>query len=244
MLDIFGVEFVKDFWSTIGALVLICGVLLIKMVRDFLISSFSKMLKKLMNRLTFRESVGVMRYIEDKLVELRTQLSADRAYVQEFKNGEYFSAKNPIWRIFRTYEKCQDGIIYQSSTLKGEYVTAIFDIIEPVIIGTTRSKGVTIMDCSLCPLECKNRNTVIFNVDEMPHTASKQMLLSHTVKLSIQTGITISGNVVGIVALDFCDELSKTMVNDKEWLHNCCKLLNAYTAKIEYCLANPSKFKK
>lgn len=243
-LTIFADDFLKEFWSILGASVVIGSLFLVKFLRDWLYSIFKMFFAKGIKKLTFRESIGVIRYIEDKLVELRTLLNCDRAFINEFKNGDHFSVKNPIWRVSRTYEKCADGVIYQGSTIKAEQVTSMFDIIEPALIGLSKSNGVKIMDCDNCEHPCKSRNTVVYDVAHMPHTASRQLLANHNTKVSMQTGLVINGNMIGLLGLDFCDELSKTMVNDIAWQRENCIMLNRYADQIEYCFANPDKFKK
>jgi hypothetical protein len=242
-INAFFTEFVKELQGFMGIGLLACGVLLIKMIRDYIGDCFANVFKNFAKKMTFKETAGLIRYIDDRLVELRTILNADRAYIHEFRNGDHFSAKNPVWRIFRTYEKCKEGIVYHSSTLKGEQVTSMFDIIEPVITGTSRCLGVSVMDCSNCSLSCNYRNTIIYNIEKMPHTVSKQMMINHNVKFSIQVNLSINDCIIGIIALDFCDDLNKGLVDDKVFLHNCCKIINEYADKIEYCLATPNKFK-
>jgi len=241
--SVFTSDLVKELFNFTAITGIVILTLLLKAVRDFLINIVTLIVKKFLNKLSFRESAGLIAYIRDRLVELRTMMDADRAYVHEFKNGEQFSAKNPVWRVFRTYEKCREGIIYQSSTLKGENVSTIFDTIEPVLIGSTKNAGMKIMDCNACPHPCKSRNTVIYKIDEMPHTASRQMMISHNVKVSVQVGLNVRNNVVGILGMEYCDELSNTLAHDEEWMNKCCKTINEYADKIEYALTNPSNFK-
>lgn len=241
--NIFTSDLIKEIFHLTAITAIVILTLLLKFVRDFLINIISITFKKLLNKMSFRESAGLIAYIRDRLVELRTIMDADRAYVHEFKNGEHFSAKNPVWRVFRTYEKCREGIIYQSSTLKGENVSTIFDTIEPVLIGSTKNSGMVIMDCAACPHPCKSRNTVIYKVDEMSHTASRQMMISHTVKIAVQVGLHVRNSIVGILGVEFCDELSNTLAHDEEWMKKCCKTVNEYADKIEYALTNPANFK-
>jgi hypothetical protein len=241
--DIFASDLVKESLNTITIISIIGLTLLLKIVRDFITDVIKNTIKKISNKMTFKESAGLIAYIRDRLVELRTILDADRAYIHEFKNGEHFSAKNPVWRVFRTYEKCREGVIYQSSTIKGENVSTIFDTIEPVLMGSTKNTGMYLMDCKNCKHACKGRNTVIFKIDELPHTASRQMMMNHTIKLSVQVGLIVRNNTVGILAIDFCDELSKTLAHNQEWASNCCKTVNEYADRVEYALTNPEIFK-
>ena len=243
LFNLFTGEFFKESLSVLGLILILVLYLMVKTVKDFINDILKSAFSKLIKKTTIKESAGLMGYIRDRLVELRTKLDADRTYIHQFKNGDHFSAKNPVWRVFRTYEKCREGVIYQSSTIKGENASTIFEIIEPTLIGVSKSAGVIVMNCLECDQPCKKRNTVIYDIDDMPHTASRQMMLNHTVKISVQVNIIVKNNTVGILGMDFCDELSKTLIHDSEWIKKCCKTINAYADKIEYALSNPSIFK-
>lgn len=239
-VDYFLNEFIKELQGILGIIVITIGLFLIKIVREFLIKMIKNLWKMIRKPSSFKDSVNLNRYVSDAIVELRTKATADRAWVFEFSNGQTFSAKNPIWRISRTYEKCASGINYEHKKLQSVLVSTVFELVECFINGSTKTSGILKIDCNNCPNKCF-RHSFVFNVRQMPHIAERQMLDEQGVKISIQTNLTNSiGETIGILGVDFCDELSQTMYSEKDETEmiNVCKILTGYAEKISFKLAN------
>ena len=161
----------------------------------------------------------------------------------EFSNGHHFYAKNPIWHISRTYEKCGSGINYAHRKLQNILVSAIFELVECFFYGASKTTGISKINCTNCKTKC-SRNSFVFDVNKMPHIAERQFLLEEGVKTSIQTNITnMQGETIGIIGCDFCDIFSQLAYNEKneEELIAACQILTGYAKLISYKLAN---FKK
>lgn len=61
--------------------------------------------------------------INEGLAVLRSEMSADRAFIIEFHNGQIFASKNHRWKASKTYEKTKIGTSFESYKMQNMEVT-------------------------------------------------------------------------------------------------------------------------
>lgn len=69
--------------------------------------------------------------VNQTLTELRVMLRADRCYVWQFHNGNYFHPNTSIWHITTSYEICGRGRSYQSTTFKSILYSQVWEALRP-----------------------------------------------------------------------------------------------------------------
>lgn len=145
----------------------------------------------------------------NELVELRALAHSARSYVLRFHNGNEFLPDNPQWKVTCTHETVGSGVSYGSSDFQNVLVSRVHSIVDPVIVGSSRYKGVSMVDCEKCAFknECdrQSKHSVVIQVDEMEDSFAKFVLDSHGVKTVVASGMVSGRKVFGMVALDFCE---------------------------------------
>jgi hypothetical protein len=146
------------------------------------------------------------------LKSLLFDFGADRAYVFEFHNGDYFLSGMPIRKFTCTYEVVSDGVSAECHN-PGEYRISNYNEYISSII--------------------HERDYLVECVEEMDTDALlKSLLTKKGVKSLYNVPIrTYSGKTVGFIGLDFVK--SKKVLNDKEinTLRSAAKLVTGYIAQ-------------
>lgn len=163
----------------------------------------------------------------NELVELRALAKSSRSYVLRFHNGNEFLPDNPQWKVTCTHETVGSGVSYGSLDFQNVLVSRVHNIVDPVITGASRYKGVKMVDCEKCSYknECdrKSKHSVVVQVDEMEDSFSKFLLDSHGVKTMVASGMVNGQKVFGMVALDFCEGKLETEEEVMEAVSRTCR---------------------
>jgi hypothetical protein len=141
----------------------------------------------------------------ERLVELKTELKADRVYVSQFHNGSVFTNQKPIWKMTRTYEICAQGVSYESQNMQNVMAISIWDSISGIFDNKLK-KYCKKLEGLICG-ECKNYGVYTYRVEKMPESFAKVLLRNQGVGFYIQVPIIENGDhLVGFVGIEFLDK--------------------------------------
>lgn len=153
--------------------------------------------------------------IYERLTEIKTILGADRVYISQFHNGNFFSTSKPIWKYTRTYEICANGVSYESLNCQNILAITVWDSIS-AIFDTRLKKYCEKLKGGACFDGCKNSYGVYkYSIDKMPESFSKVVLRNQGIETYLQIPLVQNdNNIIGFVGIDFLDK------NEKE-INNC-----------------------
>lgn len=143
---------------------------------------------------------------------LLSDFDADRAYVFEFHNGNYFSSGNPMQKFTCSYEVVDDGVSAECHN-PGEYRMSNYnDYIKSMI---------------------HERDYVIKSVEKMTNDALlKSLLTKKGVKSLYNIPIrTFSGRTIGFLGLDYVKEERTLLDKEVNLLRAAAKLITGYIAQ-------------
>ena len=147
----------------------------------------------------------------NELIELRIKLNADRAYIFQFHNGEYFGGMHPRWKMSQTYETCVESVTYQGKTLQNLDVTLFWDMLQ-ILYGAVDVQGITMYDNNLfCTLkDCKPpRQIFLVDVNKMDGNRgfTKSLLLQQGINyMLISPILSPDSQIIGFIGIDYCEE--------------------------------------
>lgn len=146
------------------------------------------------------------------LKRLIKTLDADRVYIFEFHNGNYFSSGLPMQKFTCTYEVVEDGISAECHN-PGEYRVSNFNEYIMNII--------------------KQRDFIIEDVDNMQEKPLlKNLLIQKGVKSLYNFPIRdIKDKTIGFIGVDFVKENVKLSEENINQLRAAAKLVTGYIAK-------------
>lgn len=146
------------------------------------------------------------------LKRLIKTLDADRVYIFEFHNGNYFSSGLPMQKFTCTYEVVEDGISAECHN-PGEYRVSNFNEYIMNII--------------------KQRDFIIEDVDSMQEKPLlKNLLIQKGVKSLYNFPIRdIKDKTIGFIGVDFVKENVKLSEENINQLRAAAKLVTGYIAK-------------
>lgn len=160
-------------------------------VREWVFRMAPRLVSKLKSYPTKKDAEQNHR-VYTELVEARASSNSDRSYVLRFHNGSDFLPDNPIWKVSCTHETVRGGVSYGSSGFQNVLVSRLHKIIDPVITGESKCKGVEMVDCKKCAFKegCDrdNKHTVVVQVDEMEDSFARFLLESNNVKTVVISG--------------------------------------------------------
>jgi hypothetical protein len=191
----------------IAALILTAGILLIYgSIKKGLVDIFSKRFQVWFKERFEGDAINrEFNSVYERLVELRTTLKADRVFIHQFHNGNFFSNKQPIWKFSRSYEVTAQGVSYESQNNQNVMAISVWDSISGMWDSKLkkyceRLKGTT---CG----ECKNPFGIyLYRVDKMPESYSKVVLRNQGVVAYIHGPIVEDGDhLVGILGIEYLD---------------------------------------
>lgn len=145
------------------------------------------------------------------LKSLLSDLGADRAYVFEFHNGDYFSSGMPMQKFTCTYEVVSDGVSAECHN-PGEYRMSNYnDYIHSII---------------------HSRDYIISDVSNMNEDALlKSLLTKKGVKSLYNIPIrTFSGKTVGFIGVDFVKTTIGLEEDKVNLLRSAAKMVTGYIA--------------
>ena len=80
--------------------------------------------------------------IQDKLAELRVNLSAERVYICKFHNGEEYFDGNTIKKVSRTHETCKQGVSHEYLNFQSIPTTLVPSTMEMLYLSTHDNKPI------------------------------------------------------------------------------------------------------
>lgn len=188
-----------------GALAIIAGIF-----KEKLMTWAKKKVENLFSVKVMTREVAMRTFnVNNQLVELRVLADADRAYIFKFHNGEYFSIKDPVWKVSCSNESVRDGISYEIQNLRNIMVSSIIDFILPLFSPETKINGFTLVDHERagCNSLCKVQKDIIYcDVNKMDATASKAILQGQGIDYVLMLPLTHKDQILGFVGLDYCHD--------------------------------------
>jgi len=145
------------------------------------------------------------------LKKLRDEFLADRVYVFEFHNGEYFSSGSPMQKFTCTYEVVGDGVSAECHN-PGEYRMSNYnDYISAIV---------------------NDRDYFVQNVEKLKDDALlKSLLTQKGVKSLYNIPIrTFSGKTVGFLGLDYVKQSRRLSEEEVNSLRSAAKMITGYIA--------------
>jgi hypothetical protein len=143
--------------------------------------------------------------VNERLVEIKTHLNADRVFISQCHNGNQFTNKKQIWKISRTYEIAAAGVSYESANMQNVMAISVWDMLSG-IFDPKLKKYCEKLKGSVCA-ECRNHYGVFkYEVGKMPESFAKVMLRNQGVEVYLQVPVTDEGtNIIGFVGVEFLD---------------------------------------
>jgi hypothetical protein len=173
--------------------------------------------------------------IKEMLIELRTILKAERSYVYQFHNGNYFNTSNPMWKITNTHESVAIGVSSEMGHLHNILSSSVTDLISCFWNDQKLPRGVERVSTSTCrcnnTLYCKLPHGVfLYNVNELEEGFSKAFLAEQGSKYVLVSPLIDNENRIGFVGVDFTKE--QEIEDITKYSMDLCK----YATKISYLL--------
>lgn len=184
------------------------------------------------------------RTIYEYLVSLRTILNADRAYAVMFHNGGHFACGEPIWRISRVVETAGNGISRLSESQQSIQVSCMWEVVEPLFDAAPKA-GVLRLHCPDCP-NCAAQGTgmredALEGIPKLLWAVRSVLGDSQLYHLLAQQGVTAIAiaplirkkEVVGYIAVDFCDDSFATLHDRPQRLPEVCETARRVSFELE-----------
>ena len=221
-------------YGAIGTAAIIFALMSLKYFYSLFIAKFWMLVKKNLfasskMTTTIRDNI---KFINDLVLNTRTVLQADRCYVFEFHNGEYFSSRESRWKITQAYESCADGIASQGKDFKDIDVSMLWTSFSVYFSHEKDDlpKGISIVkpnnpECGLkkCP---SPKRVYLFDVEKLENRFHKSLLEREGVSYMLHTPILDEKNeVVGVIGVDYINADLDEIANDTEM--SCCNLCKA-----------------
>ena len=156
-----------------------------------------------------------IKFINDLVVEIRNTLKADRCYIFEFHNGEYFSSRESRWKVSQAYESCDEGVSSQGNDFRDVDVSMLWSSFEIFFshLEDSLPNGISVYKPN-APY-CKDKivcnppkRMYIFKVSDIENRFHKSILEREGVKYMIHTPIlNENDDVIGVIGIDYIDEL-------------------------------------
>lgn len=187
----------SDTWITVGqiAVLMLCGagVLFLQKVKQWAYDWWkSRRLHPL------ARSIFANRKVHTLLVELRTKVDSDRAYIFLFHNGQVFSNLNPVWRLSCTQESCRMGITYEIERLQNILASTVWDCLAPLLGQEGQVDGVKTFTRN-------GKKMFVFDTEMLADGFMKRSLHARGVKSQLITPLFDSKKqTVGFLGIDFC----------------------------------------
>ncbi len=155
-----------------------------------------------------------IKFINDLTVEIRNTLKADRCYIFEFHNGEYFSSRESRWKVSQVYESCSEGISSQGKDFKDIDVSMLWSSFEVYFSHTNdiMPKGIKAFmppnPYCVGKKKCETpKRMYLFEVEKIENRFHKSLLEREGIEYMLHTPILDENNeVVGIIGVDYTDE--------------------------------------
>lgn len=219
--------------SGIGIGIIAALIAIVKKLREWLTK---KLTDVFFHRYPAKKDAEQNREIYTELVELRVMVDGDRCHIFRFHNGEEFLPSSPVWKSTCTHEVVTRGVTYESGHLQSILVSKIHHIIEPLVIGSTSTSGIYVVDCRECPFKerClkENKRVIVIQVDELPNSYERFHLESKNIKTMLISSLARNGNVFGMVGIDYCG----VKLTDEARLRQIATRLCRTSERIQYVI--------
>lgn len=177
------------------------------------------------------------RLVDNKLIELRTILKADRSYVYQFHNGSVFNSNNPIWRLTCTHETVSDGVASEIRELQNIIASSVMNLISCFWDNENLSKGVYKVSPEYCTCEnkfyCKLPEGVyLYVIDELVEGFSKAHLSKQGTHFSLVAPLLKNDQRIGFIGVDYTRDMDRNDI--VKYATDICK----HASVISYILVN------
>jgi hypothetical protein len=136
------------------------------------------------------------------------QLKADRVYIYEFHNGDYFYSGSHQQKFSCTYEALSAGVSSESLNLQDLRVSTFNSFIQNVV-GDFRFEAAS--------------------VDKIEDSLLKNWLDSRGIASSFSFPIrTLNKNIIGVINIDFTKGKEKITQKEEEFIIQQCKIIGGY----------------
>lgn len=168
-----------------------------------------------------RKKIGDIKEITEKTRQI---FGADRAYVAEFHNGQYFASRFPRFRVSQTYESLNENVDTKALDYRDVDISLLWDSVGLFYIKDANElpQGVTILKknllCSLATCSFPRR-VLLFDVEKMKNDYTKALLEKYKVKYMLCSVISDlkTQNIIGYLGVDFCDDSFIQKFDNKEF---------------------------
>ncbi len=145
--------------------------------------------------------------INERLVELKTRLNADRVYINQFHNGSTFSNTKSIWKTSRVYEICASGVSFESRNLQNIMAVSVWESITAIFDKKPKKYYQKLTGLVCGEKGCKQPFGVyLYDVDKMSESFSKVLLRNQGVEMFLQIPLIHEDqHIIGVVGIDFFD---------------------------------------
>jgi hypothetical protein len=164
------------------------------------------------------DSVDAARNIYKILDKLQKNTDSDRVYIYQFHNGGKYFSGLPRQRMSCTYEIVSEGVSTECEHVKDLRCSIYSLFIERIM---------------------KENGTIINQIDDIKHSASRQLFLNKGVHKACLIPIyTKLNNIVGIIGIDY---IKAESILDKDWeeksqkdvcfMKDACRAIAGYLIK-------------
>jgi len=149
--------------------------------------------------------------IREILIELRTLVSADRACLFQFHNGNTFTTKNPIWKVSNTHESVSPGTSSEIGKLQDIKASSLIETlrcfwVDDYPFGVYKIAPEYCGECSSKLKPC-DKKILFIDVYELEDCYSKSLLIEQGITYVIDVPIFNGDqNCIGFISVCYCDE--------------------------------------
>lgn len=162
-----------------------------------------------------KTTLGCITQVVERLAEVRAKLDADRAYVFQFHNGNYFVNGSPILRMSCTHESVAPGV---ATIREHSQDIMINHVLEAVSFLSDYERGAL---------------PKILKTADLPECFYKTALASQGVGVSIHMPLYKDDRIVGMLGVSFHDEATPSKID--------LRIVQNGTPQVEYLVNNSEK---
>ncbi len=195
---------VEGIFQTVGLILAFAIIALVALLRERLQGDLQRAFDRLFggDHVFTARDVELDRSIYSVLVEIRVRAGFDRVHLTQFHNGNFFSARNPVWKLSRTHEVCRPGVSYHARDMQNIPISVMIDLLAP-LWEEELPAGASRLLCD-CRPGC-DRLIIWYDVPTSPDSISKGMLGEQGVVTMMVVPVLDGENVVGFICGDNCD---------------------------------------
>ena len=201
----------------------------IKVITDYIINQIDGIDIEIINR---------YKKINENLIKLLVEMSADRVYIVEFHNGQRFVTNQPIWKLSCTYEYCRPGISSEMSNMQSIPISGLIESISS--LWGEVNPGFTSMEhlCEICKNrkalpdgkpapkndKCKLKKVILAKIDDLPEGFYKAVQNMNGTKYIVLSPLVYDEQIIGYLAASYCSSEIFESLSSKsiEKFHKIC----------------------